>query len=76
MKSIIVVGIGPGSIEDMTAAVMETLRTADIVIGYKYYFQFISCYISSHTKCIDTGMKKERESIPNSCFIIRSAHQS
>lgn len=35
MKSIIVVGIGPGSIEDMTAAVRETLRTADIVIGYK-----------------------------------------
>ena len=75
MKSIIVVGIGPGSIEDMTAAVRETLRTADIVIGYKYYFQFISCYISSHTKCIDTGMKKERERAEKAFEIAEQGHQ-
>lgn len=61
MSSIIVVGIGPGSIEDMTMAVRETLRTADVIVGYKYYFQFVSGFISSHTECIDTGMKKERE---------------
>ena len=61
MRSIIVVGIGPGSIEDMTMAVRETLRTADVIVGYKYYFQFVSGFISSRTECIDTGMKKERE---------------
>ena len=61
MSSIIVVGIGPGSIEDMTMAVRETLRTADVIVGYKYYFQFVSGFISSRTECIDTGMKKERE---------------
>lgn len=61
MKSIIVVGIGPGSIEDMTAAVKNTLMTADVIVGYKFYFQFINSYIPTHAECIDTGMKKERE---------------
>ena len=75
MKAIIVVGIGPGSIEDMTAAVRDTLRTADIVIGYKYYFQFISYFISSHTKCIDTGMKKERERAEKAFEMAEQGHQ-
>ena len=39
---IIVAGIGPGSPEDITPAVVEAIRTSDIIIGYKYYFrQFI-----------------------------------
>ena len=41
MKQIIVVGIGPGSMDDMTMAVRETLAQADVVVGYKFYFQFI-----------------------------------
>lgn len=31
MKQIIVVGIGPGSMDDMTMAVRETLAQADVV---------------------------------------------
>lgn len=61
MGKIIVAGIGPGSKEDITPAVLEAVREADGVVGYKYYFQFIEAYIKEGCECIDTGMKKERE---------------
>ena len=58
---IIVAGIGPGSAEDVTPAVLEAVRQSDVIIGYKYYFQFVEPYVSPHAACVDTGMKKERE---------------
>ena len=32
-----------------------------MIVGYKYYFQFIEPYVPEGCTCIDTGMKKERE---------------
>jgi len=61
VKKIIVAGIGPGSPEDITPAVLEAVRHCDVVVGYKYYFRFIEPYLSPGTQCVDTGMKKERE---------------
>jgi precorrin-3B C17-methyltransferase len=61
MGKIIIAGIGPGSKEDITPAVLEAVGQADVVVGYKYYFQFIEQYLKPDCKCIDTGMKKERE---------------
>lgn len=61
MGKIIITGIGPGSKEDITPAVLEALQKADSIVGYKYYFQFIEPYVKSGCECIDTGMKKERE---------------
>lgn len=58
---IYVAGIGPGSAADITPAVYEAIADSDVVIGYKYYFQFVRDYIQPGTQCIDTGMKKERE---------------
>jgi precorrin-6B methylase 1 len=58
---IIVAGIGPGSEKDITPAVIEAIRMSDVIVGYKYYFQFIENSIKSSAQCIDTGMKKERE---------------
>lgn len=58
---IIVAGLGPGSNEDITPAVISAIRMADIVVGYKYYFRFITDIVKPETICIDTGMKKERE---------------
>lgn len=58
---IIVAGIGPGSREDITPAVMEAVSASDVIVGYKYYFQFIEPYLSSKAVCIDSGMRKERE---------------
>ncbi len=56
---IYVAGIGPGSPEDITPAVIEAVRESDVVVGYKYYFQFICPYLKPGTECVDTGMKKE-----------------
>ena len=61
MGKIIIAGIGPGSQQDITPAVLEAVRGADAIVGYKYYFQFIEPYVKEGCECIDTGMKKERE---------------
>ena len=61
MGKIIIAGIGPGSKEDITPAVLEAVREADVIVGYKYYFQFIEPYVKPGCECIDTGMKRERE---------------
>lgn len=57
---LIVVGIGPGSPEDITPAVIHAIKNSDVIIGYKYYFQFIKPYLEPGTECIDTGMKREK----------------
>lgn len=58
---IIVAGIGPGGKEDITPAVLEAIAQSQIIVGYKYYFQFVTDFIQPDAQCIDTGMKKERE---------------
>lgn len=57
---IIVAGIGPGSEQDITPAVLAAVSEADVVVGYKYYFRFIRDFVRPDAKCIDTGMKRER----------------
>ena len=61
MKKIIIAGLGPGSPEDMTPAVLTAIGEADVVVGYKYYFRFVQPYMKEGCECIDTGMKRERE---------------
>jgi len=61
MGKIIIAGIGPGSKEDITPAVLEVVQQADCIVGYKYYFQFVEPYVREGCECIDSGMKKERE---------------
>ena len=34
---------------------------SDVVVGYKYYFNFIRSIVRPGTECIDTGMKKEKD---------------
>ncbi len=61
MGKIIVAGIGPGSQSDITPAVLDAVRGADAIVGYKYYFQFIKQHVREGADCIDTGMKRERD---------------
>ena len=58
---IFVAGIGPGSEEDITPAVRTAIMQSDVVVGYKYYFNFIRSIVRPETECIDTGMKKEKD---------------
>ena len=55
-----VAGVGPGSKEDITPAVVQAVKEADVIVGYKYYFQFITPFLREGTSCIDTGMKREK----------------
>ena len=59
MGKITVAGIGPGSKQDITPAVIDAVSKADVVIGYKYYFRFIENYLKEGAQCIDSGMKQE-----------------
>ena len=61
MGKIIVAGIGPGSLSDITPAVTEAIASSDVVVGYKEYFRYITPLLAPGTECIDTGMKKELE---------------
>ena len=61
MGKIIIAGLGPGNESDMTLAVREALQSADVVVGYQYYFQFIKPFVREDCECVDTGMKKERQ---------------
>ena len=58
---IYVAGIGAGSEEDITPAVRTAIMQSDVVVGYKYYFNFIRSIVRPETECIDTGMKKEKD---------------
>ena len=75
MGKIIIAGIGPGSKEDITPAVLQAVREADVVVGYKYYFQFIEPYLCEGCECIDTGMKKERERAEQA-FLLAEQHKT
>ena len=61
MGKIIVAGIGPGCREDITPAVLEAVREADAVVGYKYYLQMVEEMVRDDCEWIDTGMRQERE---------------
>ncbi len=58
---IIVAGIGPGSQQDITPAVLQAIHDSDVIIGYNYYFKFIQPNLRPGTRCVDTGMKRERD---------------
>ncbi len=59
MGKIYVIGIGPGSERDLTIGARDILGKVDVVVGYKYYFQFVSHYLRPDAECVDTGMRQE-----------------
>ena len=60
-KQIIIAGLGPGGKEDITPAVIDAIRRADAIVGYKYYFRFVEDYLKADCTCIDNGMRHERK---------------
>lgn len=56
-----VAGIGPGGQADMTQAVVQALRQADCVVGYKYYLQFVEPLLPPTAARFATGMRGEVE---------------
>ena len=60
MSKLYVVGIGPGSYENMTQRAQEALKNADILIGYTVYIDLVKEHFPGK-EMLTTGMRKEVE---------------
>ena len=58
MGKISVVGIGPGSLDDMTYRARRTIEEASVVVGYNRYVALIKDLVAGK-KVLDTGMTQE-----------------
>ena len=58
MGKISIVGIGPGSTDDMTYRAHRTIEEATAVVGYSRYIQLIADLVEGK-KVLDTGMTQE-----------------
>ena len=56
-----VVGIGPGNTDYILPIAQQTISTADVVIGYSYYFQFVEQWITSGVEKISKELSEEEE---------------
>lgn len=54
-----VVGIGPGGADYILPVAQQVLADADTVIGYSYYFQFISHLLKPACACIGKDLTEE-----------------
>ena len=60
MSKLYVVGIGPGSYENMTVRAQEALKASDILIGYTVYIDLVKEHFPDKVM-LTTGMRKEVE---------------
>ena len=60
MSKLYVVGIGPGSYENMTVRAQEALKNSDILIGYTVYIDLVKEHFPDK-EMLTTGMRKEVE---------------
>ena len=60
MGKIVVAGLGPGSLKEMTPRVRQAIEKADIVVGYHTYLQLIDDLLQGK-ETIGTGMMQEIE---------------
>ncbi len=60
MHNIYVVGIGPGSYENMTGKAIETLRACDTIVGYTVYVDLVREHFPEK-EFLTTPMRKEAD---------------
>ena len=60
MGKITVIGIGPGSLEDMTPRARKAIESTEVVVGYKTYIRLVESIIGGK-EIIDNGMMQEVE---------------
>ncbi|MDO4301188.1 MAG: precorrin-3B C(17)-methyltransferase [Clostridia bacterium] len=58
MKKIFVIGLGPGSFEQMTQRAINAIENSDIITGYDYYIELIKDKIKGK-EIFSTPMKQE-----------------
>ena len=57
-KKIYVTGLGPGLYEHMTEAAKNSLKDADVIVGYKTYIDLIKDLIGDK-EVLSSGMRRE-----------------
>lgn len=60
MGKVSVVGIGPGSYEDMTVRAVSAIRSSDVVVGYTVYAELVRKHFPEK-EFRTTGMRREEE---------------
>ncbi|WP_050607948.1 precorrin-3B C(17)-methyltransferase [Clostridium niameyense] len=60
MGKLYVVGIGPGSLENMTIKAQQALKESNIIVGYSKYINYVQSLIEGK-EVYSTGMKKEED---------------
>lgn len=60
MAKLYIVGIGPGSIENMTVRAMEAIKKSTIIVGYSFYIDILK-ELFKDKEVISTGMHGEIE---------------
>ncbi|NEZ46985.1 precorrin-3B C(17)-methyltransferase [Clostridium niameyense] len=60
MGKLYVVGIGPGSLENMTIKAQQALKESNIIVGYSKYINYVKSLIEGK-EVYSTGMKKEED---------------
>lgn len=68
---IYVVGIGPGSQETMTYQAIETIKKADVIVGYKTYIDLIKDLIKDK-EVVSNGMKQEIDRVKKAVEISKT----
>ncbi len=58
MGKITVIGLGPGSLDDMTPKALKAIQQAEVVAGYNTYIKLIETLLEGK-KVIGTGMMQE-----------------
>ena len=58
MRKITVIGLGPGSLDDMTPKALKAIQQAEVVAGYNTYIKLIETLLEGK-KVIGTGMMQE-----------------
>ena len=56
---IYIVGLGPGSEEQMTPAAMHALERCDVIVGYKAYIELIEPIFKGRKELVSSSMKSE-----------------
>lgn len=60
MKELFIVGIGPGSFDQMTIEARNVLQECDLIIGYTVYVELVKPYFPDK-EYLTTGMRQEKE---------------
>ncbi|MDN3548209.1 precorrin-3B C(17)-methyltransferase [Mucilaginibacter aquaedulcis] len=56
-----VVGLGPGNKDYILPIAQKAIQEADVIVGYHYYFQFITDLIREDTLCIGKELSEEEK---------------